>query len=90
MTAGEFVQNLLKENFKEYTNLKPILEEIFNSQNKSGFNCYNIYENLIPKDGIFLFEQDGNLSTFNIPSLIKFYFLYFHIQIHAVLITMYV
>jgi hypothetical protein len=56
MTAGELVQILLIDNFKEYKDLKSIINEINISQNK---NCYY---NLIPNDGIYLFEQDGNLS----------------------------
>ena len=57
MTAGDFVQMLLVDNFKEYKDLKSIINEISNSQNKN-----NYYYNLIPNDGIYLFEQDGNLS----------------------------
>ncbi len=56
MTAGELVQILLIDNFKEYKDLKSIINEINISQNK------NYYYNLIPNDGIYLFEQDGNLS----------------------------
>ena len=61
-TAGDLVQALLNSNFKEHKSLRHILYEINNSQNNNSVYAYNYYENLIPKDGIYLFEQDGNLS----------------------------
>lgn len=57
LTAGELVQTLLKDNFKEYKDLRTILNDI-------SFSCQNITSNLnpIPKDGLYLFEQDGNIG----------------------------
>ena len=56
------MQILLKENFKEHKNIKTILNDINNCLKNNGIHDYNFNENLIPKDGLYLFEQDGNLS----------------------------